>query len=129
MRKAAPGFLVNRLPAALTGEALSIVQKGFASPQDVDTVLKNGHARRGVAAGTFEFVDLVGWDLASPALAEVLPDIDSSLYVLDLEREKAERGELGVKAGKGLFDWTPESVAALQSRLAHAIAEVEKWAQ
>ena len=50
VEKEVPGFIAVRLEVAMTREALSMVQAGIASPEDIDTVLKTGHPRRCAAA-------------------------------------------------------------------------------
>ena len=130
VQKEVPGFIANRLQAALLRESLSLVQRGVASPGDIDTVLKTGHARRWVAAGLFEMIDVAGWwELSLAVLPELLPDLDSSLDVINLIQEKVDKGELGAKTGKGFLDWTPESADATRRKMANAFIEIEKWSQ
>ena len=130
VQKEVPGFIANRLLAALLREALSMVQRGIASPQDIDTVLKTGHARRWVVAGVFEMVEIAaGWDLALAAYPYVLPDLDSSQDTMKLIQGMVDKGELGAKSGKGFFDWTPESAEASRRKMAQAFIEIEKWSQ
>ena len=50
----APGFIAVRLEVAMAREALSMVQRGIASPEDIDTVLKTGRPRRWAVAGFSE---------------------------------------------------------------------------
>ena len=122
-----PGFVANRLQMALTREALSLVQRGIVSPQDVDTIIKNGIGRRWAVAGVFEVWELAGWDLIAAMASWLLPDLDASHEVPQILRDKVESGELGVKTGKGFYDWTPESAGALRQRIAHALIEIAKW--
>ncbi len=130
VQKEVPGFIANRLQIALAREALSLVQKGVASPQDIDTVIKTGHSRRWVVSGFFEMAEIVaGWDLVLAAMPDVLADMDSSNDVMELVREKVERGELGAKTGKGFYDWTPESAEAARQKIAQAFIEIEKWSR
>ena len=51
IQKEAPGFIAARLEVAMAKEALSMVQRGIAGPEDTYTVLKTGHPRRWAAAG------------------------------------------------------------------------------
>ena len=89
VQKEIPGFIAIRLEVALMKEALSMVQRGIASPEDIDTVLKTGHPLNWVAAGIFERVeDGIGWDLILAGVQRVLPDIDSSMDVMKLIQEK-----------------------------------------
>jgi len=68
VQKEVVGFIGNRLQAALFREALSLVERGIASAEDVDTVVKNGFGRRYAAAGPFEIWELAGWDFILAAL-------------------------------------------------------------
>lgn len=129
VQKELPGFISGRLQMVVLKEALWLVQNGFASPQDVDFVLKSSLGRRWSVAGVFEVLEIAGWDLISEVASEIAPDLDSSLDSLRLLDEKVEQGELGAKTGKGFYDWTPESVEAARSRIAHALVEIEKWSR
>ncbi len=125
-----PGFIANRLLVALGREALSLVQKGVASPQDIDSVIKTVHSRRWGASGFFEMVEIVaGWDIVLAAFTDGLADMDFSIDVVELVKEKVERGELGAKTGKGFYEWTPESAEAARQKMARVFIEMEKWSE
>jgi 3-hydroxybutyryl-CoA dehydrogenase len=127
VKKEALGFIGNRLQFALGREALSIVQKGIATPEDVDTVIKNGFGRRLSVAGLFEIFDIAGLDLGLAVASYIGPDLESSTEGSPLLKEKVERGELGVKTGKGFREWTPESAEASRKKIAKALIEIARW--
>ena len=127
IEKEVPGFVSVRLQMALAREAISLVQAGVASPADIDTVIKTSIGRRWATAGVFEVLDIAGWDTISAVSSHVLPDLDPPSEVPTLLREKVERGELGVKSGRGFYDWTPESAEALRQRIAWALIEIGRW--
>ena len=127
IQREVPGFVANRLQMALTREALSLVEKGVVSPQDIDTIMKNGIGRRWAVAGVFEVWELAGWDLIETMAAWLYPDLDASRGVQETLQDKVASGELGVKTGRGFYDWTPESADALRERIAHALVEIAKW--
>ena len=129
VQREVPGFISVRLQFALLREALSLVQSGVATPQDVDTVIKTSIGRRWAVAGVFEVLELAGWDLAEAIATSLLPHLENSTQVPQLLREKVQRQELGVKTGKGFYEWTPESEEALRARIAHAMVEIETWSR
>jgi L-gulonate 3-dehydrogenase len=58
LRKAVPGYVVNRLQAAVIAEALALVRDGVISPEDLDASMKHGLGRRWAFMGPFETMDL-----------------------------------------------------------------------
>ena len=58
VQKEIPGFIGNRIQAAVWREILWLVEEGIATPQDIDTVVKTGLGRRLSVAGPFELTDL-----------------------------------------------------------------------
>jgi 3-hydroxybutyryl-CoA dehydrogenase len=120
VRKESPGFLANRLQAALFREALSLVSRGVATPEDVDHAIKHGLSRRWRVAGVFGLFDLAGLDTVL-SVASFISDLESSHDIPLLLREKVERGELGVKSGRGFYEWTPEQAAAVKRRIAEVL--------
>lgn len=123
-----PGFVLNRLQGALLREALWLVENDIATPQDVDVAIKNSIGRRWAVAGIFEIFEIAGWDLLLAVAEGLLPHLASSSEVSPLLKSKVERGELGVKTGKGFYEWTPETAEELKQRIAKALVKLEKEA-
>ena len=121
-----PGFVGNRLQCALIREALSIVQNGIANPHEVDTVIKNSFGRRLAVVGLFDYFDTVGWDLILHAYECMIQDVESSIEVPAVLKEKVDQGAVGVKTGKGFYEWTPASAKAFSQRLAQALTEIRR---
>ena len=127
--KEVPGFVGNRLQVALMGEALHLVQEGVVTAEGVDTIIKSSIGRRWAVAGVFEVFELAGQDLTLAAYSYLAPYLDRSVEPPQVLRDKVERGELGVKTGKGFYEWTPETADALRRRIANALVEIEKWSR
>ena len=53
-----PGFLLNRVQAAVLNECFTLYEQGLASSEDIDKVLKDGLALRWSFMGPFETIDL-----------------------------------------------------------------------
>jgi 3-hydroxybutyryl-CoA dehydrogenase len=124
VKKDVPGFLANRLQHALWREAISIVENGIADPAEVDEAVKNSFGLRLPVLGPMENADLVGLDLTLAIHNYVLKHIEDSHLPSPALKEKVERGELGVKTGKGFQEWSNEGAEALRKGLA---VHLMKW--
>ncbi len=113
-QKEAPGFIVNRLQMVLWREAFNIVQKGLATPHDVDTAVKKSFGRRLGIAGPFEIYEHNdGYDLTLQCEEYMLDDMDTATKEsYPLLHEMVEKGHLGAKTGQGFYKWTPEFTAS-----------------
>ena len=129
-QKEAPGFIANRLQLVLWREAFNIVQRGIASPKDVDLAVKNSFGRRLGMVGPFELYEYIdGYDLTLQCEKYMLPDMDTSNQSYPLLLEKVERGELGAKTGKGFYEWTPEFTEAWRKKVLKGLVACMKSAR
>ena len=58
VKKEVQGFILNRLQAALLGEAMRLYEDGYASADDIDKCVRNGLGLRWSFMGPFETIDL-----------------------------------------------------------------------
>jgi len=116
VRKDRPGQLGNRLQHALIREAMNVVQEGIASPEDVDLVVKAGFGLRFPVWGIFEHADAVGLDLVKVVQDYILPDLNNRPHACALLNQKVESGELGLKTGRGFYDWARHDMDAAKTR-------------
>ena len=125
VNREAPGFVASRLQMALLREALWLVQNEVASAEDVDKAINAGLRRRWATAGVLQVLEVAGWDLISRVAADVFPHL-SNTDDPALLLEMVERGDIGVKAGKGFYKWTPEKAEELRRRIAKGLVEIDK---
>ena len=126
VEREAPGFVASRLQMALLREALWLVENKVASAEDVDIAISAGLGRRWATAGVLHVLEVAGWDLISRVASDVFPHL-SNADDPSLLREMVERGNTGVKAGKGFYDWTPEKAEELRRRIAKGLVEMDRW--
>ena len=122
-KKDVPGFVANRLQHALWREAFYMVENGIADPRTIDDACKYGPGLRWPVLGPMENSDLVGIDLTyniHDYILKSLADDKSPSYLL---KEMLERGDLGMKSGKGWQEWTPEQAAEVNTRLNGYLAD------
>lgn len=118
-----PGFLANRLQHALMREAWSLIDRGIASPADVDKAVRFGFGMRYLAAGPVLQKEHSGLDVNFLASSSVFPDLCNDDRPPPVLAEKVKRGELGMKTGQGFWPWPAERIAAEKSRYAKLLAQ------
>lgn len=112
-----PGFIGNRMQAALWREAISLVEQGVCSAADVDAVVKASFGRRLAVLGPLENADLIGTDLTLAIHDIVLPHIESRPDASPYLRRLVAEGRIGTKSGRGFRDWPSGTVDRLRREL------------
>jgi 3-hydroxybutyryl-CoA dehydrogenase len=100
-----PGFLVNRLQHAIIREATSLLAQGIASAEDIDTAVSVGLAPRFMTAGPLEQRDINGIKMHFDVASYLWKELDGFEIPLSYLKKKVDRGEIGLQAGKGYYDW------------------------
>jgi len=100
-----PGFCVNRLQRAIGREVFFLLDNGYITPEELDRAVKASIVPRAVVLGVVQRCDFTGLDLTllnlqNPGYVEAPPDEEPRCLV-----EHVERGELGVKTGRGFYDY------------------------
>lgn len=116
VKKDRPGQLGNRLQMALVREAVNIVAEGIADVEDVDLAAKTGFGLRLPVYGIFEHQDMVGLDMGLGIVDYVSKDLYNEPGAPPLMRAKVAAGDLGVKTGKGFYDWSKKDAASVRAR-------------
>ncbi|GIT58910.1 MAG: hypothetical protein Ct9H300mP19_08580 [Dehalococcoidia bacterium] len=97
-------LIETKLQAALFRECLALVEDGIASPEDIDTVVKNTIGRRLAVGGPFEIWEQIGWDLVQTIAGELFKEISNSEEPMDLLRSRVNSGQLGLRLVAGFMD-------------------------
>lgn len=98
VKKDVTGFIVNRILVPYLILAMDDVEKGVASKEEIDATIMYKYA---FPMGPIELSDFVGLDILYHASQQwdIVPE--SKLLT-----EKFEAKELGMKSGKGFYDWS-----------------------
>lgn len=116
-----PGFVANRMQAALSREAINLVERGIATPEDIDNAVRYGFGFRYIAAGPLLMRDHSGIDVHCAAAATIYPDLCNSPEPSPYMVDKVARGHIGMKAKHGFYDWTDASIAKEKARFEQAL--------
>jgi 3-hydroxybutyryl-CoA dehydrogenase len=123
VKKDIPGFIGNRLQHALKREAIALVANGVCDAQTVDRVIKLGFGARLGVLGTLEQSDMVGVNLTLDIHRHVIADLDVTRGPHPYLEDLVAQGHLGMKTGKGFYDWTPQQAEAVRARLRNFLAK------
>lgn len=116
VKKDKPGFLANRMQHALSREAFALIDEGIASPEDVDAAVRFGFGFRFLAAGPVLQRDHAGIEVHTAAATTMYPTLSNTAVPARALQEKVAQGHLGMKTGKGFFDWPDERRRAERDR-------------
>lgn len=112
----APGYIVPRLQSLLMSEACRMVEEGVASPEEIDKAVTCGLGIRFATMGPLEFVDWGGLDILYYANQYLSREIGSRFDVPAIINEHMKDGNLGLKTGKGMYDFSKIDVEEYKTR-------------
>ena len=98
-----PGYVANRLQAALVREAVALWSGGVASAGDIDTAVRMGFGLRAMVTGPMRQRDLAGLDLHLAIQRELWPEIDGSVEPNPEVVSMVERGATRAQDWPGIL--------------------------
>ncbi|MFC1935679.1 3-hydroxyacyl-CoA dehydrogenase family protein [Chloroflexota bacterium] len=113
INKDVPGFVHNRLQTALNREAIAILQAEVASARDIDIVVTQGFGLRYSTTGPMEQQDMAGLNVHFMVATYLHPYLDTSTEPHLYFKRLVDSGHLGIKTGKGFYDWTGKDTDAM----------------
>ena len=104
-----PGFIANRIVMPMLNEAIEALQNGVAGVIEIDTVMKLGMAH---PMGPLQLADFIGLDVCLSILNVLHDGFNNAKYIpCNLLVTMVESGNLGIKSGKGFYDYTTHKKA------------------
>jgi 3-hydroxybutyryl-CoA dehydrogenase len=124
VEKDVPGFIGNRLLHAMWREAIHLVQRGIASPDDIDRVARLTFGLRLPAVGPLENMDIVGLPLIEAIHDYLLADLADDHRPLPLLKRLR-------RSGRTFHNRSPRAMQKLTARrdrqIVHQLAFLRQW--
>ena len=98
-----PGFIVNRILVPYLNDAAFAYQEGVGSPADIDEAMKLG---ANMPIGPLALCDMIGIDVLLMVIEYFYKEFgDPKFRPALIFKEKVRAGHLGMKSGKGFYDY------------------------
>jgi 3-hydroxybutyryl-CoA dehydrogenase len=112
--KDSPGFIVNRMHSALLVEVISMVEQGLASMEDIDAAWTQHLGPRYCVVGPFQLLDSFGLDTEHSQYSYLQKTVkDNKFKPPRLLKGKVRNRELGLKTGKGFYDYSGKDIQSI----------------
>lgn len=102
MKEFVPSFIVNRIQHNISRAVWEMIEKGWATPEQIDLAVKLSLGIRLPIVGVVQTIDFTGLDL-------VVDIMESHGSVNPLFEERVKQGHLGAKTSKGIYDYGDRS--------------------
>jgi 3-hydroxybutyryl-CoA dehydrogenase len=116
VRRDVPGFVGNRLQFAVFREALSLLEQGVATAEDIDTAMSAGPGLRYGFMGPLRTADLGGLDVFHAISRYLFPDLSAARGPGDALERLVGEGAVGAKAGRGFYEYPGGETARIAAR-------------
>ena len=97
-----PGFATSRLDVLSAMEAIRMLEDGVASAEDIDKAMVTAFRH---PVGPLKLTDIVGLDVRLDIAKHLSSTLGDRFAPPRLLADMVARGELGVKSGRGFYDW------------------------
>jgi 3-hydroxybutyryl-CoA dehydrogenase len=121
LQRAVNGYLINRLQHSILHEAYHLLESGIATAEMIDKVAKFLLGPRLCITGLLEQKDLAGLEMHAQAQRSIVPTLSHTGVPSPFLQDMVARGDVGVRSGRGFYDWRGRDGAAAQRRAAERL--------
>jgi 3-hydroxybutyryl-CoA dehydrogenase len=121
------GFVVNRLQHAILHEAYYLIEAGIASAAEIDRAARTLLAPRMCLNGLLRQKDLSGLKIHADAQRSIVPALFHNRTPNPMLQAMVARGETGIAAGRGFYDWSGADPQQERARAARDLALLQTF--
>ena len=125
MKKFIRGYIVNRLQQCLNREVFYLLDNGYCDAEAIDLAAKASFIPRACVLGLCKRADFGGLDMTANNYKNksyTMPENGDEMP--ETLRELVEAGNLGIKTGKGFYDYSDTDIEALKEKRDKQLFEV-----
>jgi 3-hydroxyacyl-CoA dehydrogenase len=121
-----PGFVENRILYAILRECLDLVDRGIIDFEGLDLNVRWGIGYKLAVIGPMELLDMAGLDIYESVASYLNKDLSTAKDVSQTIRDRTTKGQLGMKTGGGIYQYTPEEIDAKRKERAAKLVAVRR---
>jgi len=118
------GYVVNRLQHCILHEAYHMIAEGIASAETIDNVARSMLGPRMCVTGLVQQKDIGGLTVHALAQRSIVPTLEHTRVPNAMLQAMIDRGDTGLDAGRGFYDWSGLDAATVRSDTAARLREV-----
>ncbi len=125
MKKFIRGYIVNRLQQCLNREVFYLLDNGYCDAEAIDLAAKASFIPRACVLGLCKRADFGGLDMTANNYKNksyTMPENGDEMP--ETLKELVEAGNLGIKTGKGFYDYSDTDIEALKEKRDKQLFEV-----
>jgi 3-hydroxybutyryl-CoA dehydrogenase len=130
VERAVNGYVINRLQHSILHEAYHLIAENIATAEVIDQVAKQLLGPRMCITGLLEQKDIAGLEIHAKAQRSIVPSLSHTGVPSPYLQNMVARGDLGVRSGKGFYDWSGRDPSEVQrqanERLVRLLAFLER---
>lgn len=125
MKKFIRGYIVNRLQQCLNREVFYLLDNGYCDAEAIDLAAKASFIPRACVLGLCKRADFGGLDMTANNYKNksyTMPENGDEMP--ETLKELVEAGNIGIKTGKGFYDYSDTDIEALKEKRDKQLFEV-----
>ena len=127
MKKFIRGYIANRLQQCINQEVFYLLEHGYCDAEAIDLAVKASFIPRACVLGLCKRMDFGGVDMTANNFRNhsyEMPHPPADEPIPHVLEEMVDRGELGIKTGKGFYDYSDVDIEELKAKRDKQLFEV-----